>query len=144
MTLKCGLDLDLTIHVHFEPCISVPAGQNISKFLHRLAKAMAILQIKTILSGLYEFHLRVHYVFRHFAKMCFEAISFELKHIGWWFWCLGLRFVGQAFILMVCLAAHLPIFLAVHLPLSVWLSAHLSICRSVSEKIFSGLYECPL
>ena len=28
--------------------------------------------------------------FLPFCKNVFVAITFELKHIGWWFWCLGL------------------------------------------------------
>ena len=33
--------------------------------------------------------------FPPFCKNTFWAITFELKHIGWWFWCLGLCFQGQ-------------------------------------------------
>ena len=56
------------------------------------------------------------------------------------------------FIFMVCLfvcqseylSACLAVCWSVHLHKSVWLSAHLSTCQSVSQKIFRGLYECYL
>ena len=32
------------------------------------------------------------------CKNTFWAISFELKHIGWWYWCLGLYFQGRVIV----------------------------------------------
>ena len=58
--------------------------------------------------------------FLSWCKNTFLVITFELKHITWWFWCLGLCFEGQGTDGSICFNGW-----------SVCLSVHLSLSQSV-------------
>ena len=74
-------DLDLCILSHK----SVPAEQNISKFLQSVAKAMAILQMQKYPEQFVQISFTGTLCFLTFYKNAFLAVTFELKHLGWWF-----------------------------------------------------------
>ena len=94
-----------------------------------------------IFSSLYECY------YLPFRKNTFLVINFELKHIRWWFWCLGLHSEGQGIqwqhsfwslvCLSVCLSVCLAGYLSVHLSLSLFSlclsSVGLSVCPSSDQ-----------
>ena len=121
--------------IHFMVCLSVCLCIYLSACLLVCPSVWLSAHLSTyqsvthkIFSSLYECYLWVRLCFPPFCKNTFLVITFELMHIPWWFWCLGLRSEGQG------IRWQHSLFMA---GLSICLSSCLPVCSSVSQSVQS-------
>ena len=82
------------------------------------------------------------------ARIDLEVLIFELKNIGWWFWCQGLCVLrvkeSDGTIHFDGMSVHLSIHLSIRSPIcsSTHLSFCLVVCLSVLRSLYLSIHQC--